>query len=850
MTSTGDFLKHVLPREGYYVGTFKKDNGGIWNTFYDSVDRLTGAVLEADRSGLTVYFACGTYRVVSHDPKGTPQTERYLGRTAANSQGARSFWLDVDAGEGKDYANARAAFEATQKFYTAVGLPEPVFVSSGSGLHCYWPLVSDLDPQTWQRYALGLKAACVRAGLSADASRTADIASILRPPGTHHRKSTPRLVECGPLVGPYDLAAFQGLLSYGPEQRDRAPRGSAPRLAAALANVFEDEPRYSGPVADACAQLGDLRRTRGQLSEPLWYAGLGVLAWCADGDVYGHEWSAGYEGYTAGETSGRLDRARGLSGATTCAQFHSLNPKTCEACPHWGKIKSPISLGREQSGTRATQQTEIRHTSTDIFGKPLKETQSQTGSARALDLPDLPHDFYWRDDGALVTKSDNGKGAVDIVISRYSIFLDSVQTGEVRGEFNLIFRQRLPERGWIQISLSAKNVFGHGSVAELADRGANIHEHGHFVRYVRGAIDLFYGANKLSMRYDQFGWKQDDNAFLYGLDLYGPAGTTRVMGNDELQVRCKEDWVGPCKGGDLEGWKQGVNALFAVGCEPQSVALLASFAAPLMRFQERDEGGAIIHLVTRESGTGKSTALIGAASVWGRREGLGLTNDDTRVSKALTMGALGNLPVVYDEITLRDPDAIRQFVINFTNGRDKMRATRMGEIRHTASTWQTILISAANSSLVDALSVQNNPEAPAYRIMEFALEVPREYSQGDRLRKALRNNSGHAGQFYLEWLVQPANLAWTKAALAQVTQQVWDTTGFKSEHRFWVRTLAAIAVAGVIVKKLGLVEFSIERIMAWLYESLGARDQQQVRDWAAPALSEFQIGRASCRERV
>ena len=394
----------------------------------------------------------------------------------------------------------------------------------------------------------------------------------------------------------------------------------------------------------------------------------------------------------------------------------------------------------------------------------------------------------------------------------------------------------------MEISLPAKSVFGHGSGSELADRGANIHEHTHFMRYVRGAIDLFYGANRLSVRFDQFGWKDSDNAFLFGLDLYNGVGVKRVMGNDEIQIRCKEDWVGPCKGGDIEGWKQSINALFASGCEPQSVALLASFAAPLMRFQERDEGGAIIHLVTRESGTGKSTALIGAASVWGRREGLGLTNEDTKVSKALTLGALGNLPVIYDEISIRDPEAIKAFVLNFTNGRDKMRATRGGEIRHTASTWQTILISAANTSLVDVLSAQGSPEAPAMRILEFGLNLPDElkHVQGDKLRKALRANSGWAGQVFLTWLMQPGNLAWTKATLETVTQQTWQKTAFRSEHRFWVRTIAAIAVAGVIVKKLGLVEFSVERIMSWLFERVGAVDQAVQRaDWALPALAEF-----------
>lgn len=425
------------------------------------------------------------------------------------------------------------------------------------------------------------------------------------------------------------------------------------------------------------------------------------------------------------------------------------------------------------------------------------------------------------------------------MVSNYPIYLDSVQTGEVRGEWTFILRQFIPERGWFDLPISAKVVFGAQSGAELASCGANIHDHAAFVRYLRAAIDLHYRNGKLTTRYDQFGWKDQDKSFLFGLDLYRTQDRQRVVGNDELQTRCREDWVGPATGGDLEGWKQAINSLFALGCEPQSVALLASFAAPLMRFQERDEGGAIIHLVTRESGTGKSTALIGAASVWGRREGLGLTNDDTRVSKALTLGALGNLPVIFDELTIRDPEAIRSFVINFTNGRDKMRATRGGEIRHTASTWQTIMISAANTSLVDALSVQNDPEAASMRIMEFGLDLPEglRHVQGDKLRKTLRANSGFAGQLYIEWVVQ--NLPWVKATLEQVTTQTWQKTGLESKYRFWIRTIAAIAVAGVIVKQLGLIEFSVERILNWLFDQVKERGSGDPNAWAINALSEF-----------
>ena len=438
-------------------------------------------------------------------------------------------------------------------------------------------------------------------------------------------------------------------------------------------------------------------------------------------------------------------------------------------------------------------------------------------------------------------------GDVDVVVSRWPLYLDSVQSGEVRGEHSLIFKQRLPQRDWSTISLSAATVFGSASTAELAAKGANIHDHNSFIRYVRGAIDLLHAQNKMTTRYDQFGWKHDNSAFLYGLDLYGPQGATRVPGSDELQVRCKEDWVGPCRGGNLEVWKQTVNALFALGCEPHSVALLAAFAAPLIHFQDREEGGAIIHLVSRESGKGKSTALVASASVWGRPKGLGLTNEDTKVTKALTLGALGNLPVIYDELTLRDPEAIRSWVITFTNGRDKMRATRAGEIKHTASGWQTVLVSAANTSLVDLLSMQDHPEAPAMRVLEFPATLPEsiQFAGGDKLKDRLLANSGHAGAYYLEWLMQPANLKFVREQLEQCTQAVWArdigfSQRFESKHRFWVRTIAAILVAGVCVKGLRLVDFSIERIKEWIFDQIKNKlTTGQPQEWSVPALSAF-----------
>lgn len=808
MSVTLDFLKHVLPDNGYYAAFTLETKR---HYFTRSLDDLAAHILRTDGVAQTVYHACASF---SEPAK----------RTKDNAFGAKSFWCDVDAGPGKGYVDAIDAYKAVERFCENTGLERPLYVSSGVGLHCYWPLDVCLDPQTWKRYADGLKALCHQHRLHADPSRTADISSILRTPGTHNRKSGVAVpVQCGDLAGPYQIEDFKVFLDAVPKEKPRYVNGHS--LAGKLAKIFEPRPATSSRVAESCRQVDRLRVERGNIPEPNWYAVLGVLAYCDDAEEAGHSWSMGYDGYTYEETQARLDRARTLSGATTCVHFHSLDPKTCEACPHWQQIKSPIVLGYEV-----------------VEGEPGETIPSKI---EGIPLPALPPDYAWVNN-ALVFKSSNGKkDNVDVIISTHPIYLHAVQTGEVRGDFNYLFKQQIPHQGWTDIAIPASMFYSSSGAGELAKGGANIHDHQHFTRYVKHAVDMQYSGGILNTKYEQFGWKNEDKDFLYGLTLYSREGKREVSGSDELQVRTnkRNEWIGPCNRGTLAAWTEAANKLFAAGCEAQSLALLGSFAAPLMRFQATDEGGAIISLVTRKSGTGKSTALAGAASVWGKREGLGLTNADSKISKFLTLGALGNLPLVYDEIETRDPKIIRDFVENFTNGRDKMRATRTGSIAHTASTWQTVLISASNASLIDAMSTGNDIPALGRRILELPLVIPEalKHAIGDKLQQELTNNRGWAGDAYLTWLVKPENLAWTKTSLEKYTLEVWQKTKLGPDYRFWVRLAGAVAVAGTIVRGLGLLDFSIDRIMDWL---LGIMTEKKIGtnisdDWPIHTLGDF-----------
>jgi len=364
------FLKLVLPEQGYYIAAVKRpgSKGGFRHIFTASVEELWSVLEEHDRNGWETYHACASFKEALSDPPGA--TQKRLGRTQANALGAKAFWIDLDAGKddkgkAKPYSTQHEAAAALKRFLKATGLPTPVLVSSGYGLHVYWPLAEMLDPATWKRYAEGLKALCEKHGLHTDPARTADISSVLRTPGTHnHKRGTTAPVSCNPeflQVQQQPLERFATLLDAGRQgaapmtglagpQPARARAGGAAKAGSVSADLLggldDYPPAFAADIVNRCGQLGEIRDKRGAVPEPLWHAALGVLAFCEDGAAVAHSWSDP-EWHAAIDE--KLDRVRQLTGATTCEKLQSLNPTVCAACKHRGAIKSPIALATRQS---------------------------------------------------------------------------------------------------------------------------------------------------------------------------------------------------------------------------------------------------------------------------------------------------------------------------------------------------------------------------------------------------------------------------------------------------------------------------------------------------------------------
>lgn len=187
MISTEDFLAHVLPSEGYYCCVTFREGFGPQQFFHTKLGAIVDRILVDDANGHTVYHACATFSA--------PDS-----RAAHNARYMRSLWLDLDTQEGDDkkpYKDRDEAESAMAAFTRASGLPDPVLVDSGFGLHCYWPLDANIPAADWRALAFDFRDLCDRHGLAADHVRTCDGASILRPVGTRNRKhGDPRLVQC------------------------------------------------------------------------------------------------------------------------------------------------------------------------------------------------------------------------------------------------------------------------------------------------------------------------------------------------------------------------------------------------------------------------------------------------------------------------------------------------------------------------------------------------------------------------------------------------------------------------------------------------------------------------------
>jgi len=200
-TELREFLKTIWPSQGYYcvVQPQSKDGRSWWHhasypTQEEAVEKLLALGQFTD-----TYFAVLSLREPFIRDPAKLEKAKAAGRTIndftdrsyrvnSNMAWARSFFVDLDVGKEDGYATQAVAFEALKTFCKDVGLPKPFVVCSGVGLHVYWTFAEDVPASDWRIVATKLKELARPRGFKVGAERTADVASVLRVPGSYHFK--------------------------------------------------------------------------------------------------------------------------------------------------------------------------------------------------------------------------------------------------------------------------------------------------------------------------------------------------------------------------------------------------------------------------------------------------------------------------------------------------------------------------------------------------------------------------------------------------------------------------------------------------------------------------------------
>ena len=783
---TNTFLKGVLSDEGYYcVFAFRTNDDRRVQKFYDSIDALIQAAEDFDSQGYDTYFALSTFN-------------EHNSRKVINVKYLKSFFLDLDCGPSKDFTNQREAIDELRSFCGRLSLPKPLMVSSGRGIHAYWPLTEHVCLDDWLPVAEALKKQCAKHGLAADPAVTADAARILRVPSTHNYKDDPPsevvCLEKGKLT-PVNFDVFSEKLGGGiiipptkiePDTTDYGKE-----------SVFKDI-LLKTRSGKGCKQLHHIVTNQHEVTEPLWRAGLSIAKFCIDGEKAAHIISRDHTEYSEEETSNKFDL---IKGPYLCTSFDEHNAGVCTECPHWGKIKSPIVLGqrtREATG----EDNVVQAPAIDLPDNPTN----------TYVIPTYPNPYFRGAHGGVYARSRTAEGDLDEkLIYHNDIYvvrrLRDVEVGEA-----IVMRLHLPKDGVREFTVPLTAVTSREEFRkQMSMQGVAVTRMDDLMQYTTTWVNEMQANSIADEAHRQFGWTSEEcKAF--------------VLGNQEIHADRTElnPPSTPTAGlfpsfepkGSLEEWKKTVNFYNKEGFELHQYVLGTGFGSVLMQLSPINCAGLHLHGGT---GVGKTTAMYAGASIWGNPDDLVLHERDTHNTRMNRGEVYHNLPLYMDELTNANGKELSNLAYQLTGGRQRGRmASGSNTERHRGESWRLLAVTTGNASFIEQVStLKAMPKAEAQRIMECRVKRIQfdTKEETDKFSNALMSNYGHAGVPFVKYVMK--NLDGVRALLTKIQSRVDGAAKLTAENRFWSVGVATTITGLMIAKRIGLIEYDVNSVFRW-----------------------------------
>lgn len=316
--------------------------------------------------------------------------------------------------------------------------------------------------------------------------------------------------------------------------------------------------------------------------------------------------------------------------------------------------------------------------------------------------------------------------------------LVNIDTGEEK--LKLAFRKGSI---WRRIIVSKVVLANSNKVTELAGSGVAVTSQNAraFVSYISDLENLNYDLIPEKKSIGRFGYIQDEgfSPFVDGLIFDGDANF-KAMFQTVRSQGSEEKWLAA--------------AAEARGMSTTArIILAASFASVLL--EPLNCLPFFVHLWGVDSGTGKTVALMVAASVWGD-PAVGAyvkTFDGTVVGQEKTAAFLNNLPLCLDELQLaKDNRGRTNFdVYKLAQGVGRTRGNRSGGVDMTP-TWQNCILTTGESPLTGTAS----GAGAVNRVIDIECKSSNAViTDGMRISGIVKRNFGFAGRKFVEELYQP-----------------------------------------------------------------------------------------------
>ena len=806
METTIKFLRAVLGDTGHYCIVAIKGTKRV-QTFYSTIDSAVEAAIKADADGFDAYYGLATFK--------TDES-----RTNNNVEQMRSFYLDLDCGPNKDYPDQQTALNDLRRFCKELTLPRPTLVNSGRGIHVYWPLTEPVPRETWLPVAERLKALCKENNLLADPVVTADSARILRVPDTrNHKDNDPKLVQVlGHEATPIALSVFKAMLGEDPfKEAPKFAGGDRSAVAEALMGNYTSRFKtimQKTAKGEGCEQLKIAYTKQEEIAEPLWRAALSVATFCVDAEEATHKISCKHPGYSYGET---IKKVALIKGPYRCMRFDEINEGVCPNCPHWSGVKqnpkqSPIFLGRE-----VLEATEADNT-VEVPAEFVEETVDEDGTVTTVpyQIPTYPRPYFRGANGGVYKRVNSEEGFIDQLLHHHDFYVVKRVRDPEYGE-SVVTRLHLPHDGVREFTLPLAAIASKDEFKRiLATNGIVLMKPEEMMGYVTSWVNELQMRTVAEEARRQFGWTHDMGSFVLGDREYF---ADRDVHNP-VSAATRDLYPHLTKKGTLEGWKETMEFYNRKGFEAYQFMVGIGFGSVLMELTPIN--GVQYHFHSKDSGLGKTTAMVAMMSIWGDGEKLLSKQRDTHNSKMNRAEVLKNLPLALDELTNGSPIECSDTSYEISSGQQRNRLSSRGNNeRFRGFPWKLIVPSTGNTGLIERISLYKMlPRAEAMRIYEHRASkiIFKTKAETDEFSRALKENYGWAGPIFVQYVLK--NKAKVQQMLEEIQRRIDVAAGLNAEHRFWSVLMACTLTGLIIAVKLGLLRYDTKNLYHWVIADL------------------------------